>query len=288
MSERVGLFKALGRSYGLIKERFWATLLLIIVSFLLIGIIGGIVSAIPSVFAEILRRRTTSRWPSPTWSARRSATSPTRTRRRCWRSSTSTSASARKGFDVQMLAEGLGQPFDPDAPIPAPLQPVPYAQPPQTWQPQGGQYGEGWNAPSYQDAPLRWGPGAQQPQQPPDTRPPEESPWMRPAPGARRRRCAWRMRRGPSGPPPAGEPGAGPSRWAPPVAPTPPPTGPAALRPAGPGTPDESLWGRRTSEPGSPPPAGPDESRWARPGAGEPPSAADEARWGAPRRRMAG
>lgn len=270
MFERAGPFKALGRSYGLIQNRFWATLLLILVSFLLVGILGGIVSTIPSVFAEVLASENelalavanvvgTTLGNVITYPYSAAVLTILYFDQRV----------RKEGFDVQMLAEGLGQSFDPNAPIPAPLQPGPYAPPPQTWQPQGGQYGGGWNAPSYQDAPLRWGPGAQVP---PDNRPPEASPWMRPAPG------------GPDGPPPGGPP-AGPSRWAPPTAPSgppptaaagPPPTGPGGSQPAGTGGP---LWGRPDEKA---PDTRDDEARWGRPSEDAAQSRADEARWGRP------
>ncbi|MDA0185277.1 hypothetical protein OJ997_33540, partial [Solirubrobacter phytolaccae] len=242
MFERAGPFNALGRSYGLIQNRFWATLLLILVSFLLVGILGGIVSAIPSVFVEILASENelalavsnvvgTTLGNVITYPYSAAVLTILYFDQRV----------RKEGFDVQMLAQGLGEQFDPNAPIPAPLQPGPYAPPPQTWQPQGPQYGGGWNAPSHQSAPLRWGPAAP-PQAPPDTRPPEESPWMRPTPGP-----------GPGGPPER-------SPWA---------------RPVEPGASDESPWappsGPPTGEPGTPP-AGPSES----------PGAAEEARWGRP------
>src|SRR5690349_20855330 len=41
--ERVGPVKALGRSHGLIQGRFWASLLMVIVCVLLVQILGGVV-----------------------------------------------------------------------------------------------------------------------------------------------------------------------------------------------------------------------------------------------------
>ncbi|RKQ94020.1 hypothetical protein C8N24_3896 [Solirubrobacter pauli] len=292
--ERVGPFKALGRSYGLIRERFWATLLLLIVSWLLVGILGGIISSIPSAFAEIFA------------SENRLAAAVANVVGTTLGNVITYPFSAavltilyfdqrirKEGFDVQMLAEGLGRSFDPDAPIPAPLEPGQYTPPPQGWQPQG-QYG-GWNVPSHQDAPLRWGPAAQNP---PDARPPEESPWMRPAPGA----PGAPPQGGPGGPPQGapGGPPSGPSRWAPPTppagpppaAPAGPPTGPGGSQPAGAGgslwdrpaegaprtsTDEEARWGRPSEAPPST-----DEARSGRPSEGAPATPDEEARWGRP------
>jgi hypothetical protein len=230
--ERVGPFKALGRSYGLVQNRFWATFLLLLVSLALVGILGGIVAVIPSVFSEVLAPEnrlaasvanvvgtTIGNVITYPYSAAVVAILYFDQRVR------------KEGFDVQMLAEGLGQPFDPDAPLPAPLQPGPYtAPPPQAWQPQG-QYGGGWNAPSHEAAPPRWNP-------PPDNRPPEESPWMRPSAG------------GPSTPPPS---------WADPGGSLPDEPLWGSRSDAGASAPDESRWAR-PSEPGAPDAGAPDAS----------------------------
>ena len=84
----------------------------------------------------------------------------------------------KEGFDIQLLAEGLGVERDPDAPLPAPLMPPPYQpnwQPPPPYGPPGG-----WAPPSAGHAPPpRWGPA---PSEPADDRPAEESPWMTPQP----------------------------------------------------------------------------------------------------------
>lgn len=276
--ERVGPFKALGRSQGLIDKRFWATLLLLFISSLLVAFLGGIVTSIPSVVAELAAPEnhlaaavanvvgtTVGNVLTYPYGAAVVAILYFDQRVR------------KEGFDVQMLAEGLGHSFDPDAPIPAPLPAGPYSPPPPTWQPQGG-YG-GWSVPSHDAPPLRWGPGAQAP----DTRPPETSPWMRPSPGAPTPRPDDSPWPGQSAPPPSGEPAAGPSRWAPPTASPspsgppatdPPPAGPGGSQPAGAGGADDSRWGR---------PAAPDESQAT--GADAPVRdrpASDESRWSRP------
>lgn len=235
MFERAGAFKALGRSYGLIQNRFWATLLLILVSFLLVSILGGIVSSIPSVFVEVLASENELALAVATIVGMVLSSVLTYPYSAAVLTILYFDQRVRKeGFDVQMLAQGLGEQFDPNAAIPAPLQPAPYGgPPPQAWQPQG-QYG-GWNAPSYQSAPLRWGPGAQTPPAAPaDGRPPEDSPWMRPAPGG----WAPPAQDGPAGPPPT---------WAP-------PSGPGGSTPSSdPGPASEAArWGR-PSEPAAPP-----------------------------------
>lgn len=269
--ERVGPFKALGRSYSLVQERFWATFLLLLVSFLLVSILGGILSAVPSVVAEIVASEnrlaasvasvvgtTLANVITYPYSAAIVAILYFDQRVR------------KEGFDVQMLAAGLGREFDPDAPIPAPLQHLPVTgPPPQAWQPQG-QWG-GWNAPSHEAEPLRWGPGAQSPPpaRPPDDRPPEESPWMRPTPGAwtppgEESRWAGPGEGAPQAPP--NGPGTGGSPWAPP--PSEPGTGEPP--PSGPG-PGGSPWAP-PSGPGASQPAtgGPPWSPPSRPDAGEP------------------
>jgi len=279
--ERVGPFKALGRSHALVDKRFWATLLLLLISSLLVAFLGGIITSIPSVVAEFAAPEnhlaaavanvvgtTVGNMLTYPYSAAVVAILYFDQRVR------------KEGFDVQMLAEGLGQSFDPDAPIPAPLQPGPYTPPPQGWQPQG-EYG-GWNVPSHQTAPLRWGPGAQAPPQ--DTRPPEESPWMAPGPGG------WT-------PPNAGQsppPNAGPS--APPPSSSAPPAGePAPSDAARWGTPSvprensadaEQRWGTRSAPGQSPEDAV--QQRWGTPSApGQNPDDAVQ-RWGTPKAPPAG
>jgi hypothetical protein len=147
--ERVGPFKALSRSFGLVQGRWWATLLLVIVCTLLLGLVGAIVQAIPSVVAEL--------------------TAPENALANGIATAIGLTLSGviiypyyaavltilyfdqrvrKEGFDLQLLAEGLGEPRDPDAPLPAP-------------------YGAGTSAPP------TWDP----PPPPPSWSPPPERPW---------------------------------------------------------------------------------------------------------------
>lgn len=247
--ERGGPFKALGRSFGLLKDRFWATLLLLIVTSLLVGILGGLVSSIPTLFAELIASENrvaagvanvvgTTVGNIITYPYQAAVLMILYFDQRV----------RKEGFDVQMLAEGLGESFDPDRPIPAPLAPGAYTPPPQGWQPQGSDY-SGWSAPSHQNAPLRWGPAAPPPT--PDDRPAEPSPWMRPAPPESGAPPSW----APAGEPSAGEsPPAETSRWAPGEG--------AGSPPADTGTPPS----------GPSADAGPPLSRWAPPTPPTPPT----------------
>jgi hypothetical protein len=190
--ERVGPLKALGRSYRLTHGRWLASLLLILVAYILGSIIGAILQ-LPLVFAvaavagengiAILLAQIVG------YMASFAVTTPylvavltilyfdQRVR--------------KEGFDLQLMVEGLDVERDPDAPAPAsfvsperytPEQraAAPYWPPPPGWQPPppdapppAWSSPSGWSAPS----PERSGP-------PPDQRPAEESPWMTPSSGA--------------------------------------------------------------------------------------------------------
>jgi hypothetical protein len=179
--ERVGPFQALGRSFQLIKQRFWAVLALQVIVFLLTLFVGGIVQGIPTVFvtlfaedneiatavSDIIFGTLGNAIVLPIGAAVITILYFDQRVR-------------KEGFDVQVLAQGLGTAYDPDAPIPAPLRPEDHAAPAHPgWQPPAQQYGGGWNAPSHEAPPLRWGPAADPPR---DARPPEGSPWVRPEP----------------------------------------------------------------------------------------------------------
>ncbi|HET6551291.1 MAG TPA: hypothetical protein VFG79_22685, partial [Solirubrobacter sp.] len=241
--ERVGPFKSMGRSYRLIQGRFWASLLVIVVCYLFGSILGGLLQLPLIVLAEAIAPE--NAWANGLaqgigYTASFAISTPylvavltilyfdQRVR--------------KEGFDLQLMAEGLGVPRDPNAPVPEPLRApaytpeqqaaAPYWPPPPGWQPpsptQPWSSQSGWTAPSPETQPL-WG-GQQPPAPAPsDPRPPDESPWMTPGgalpPGA-----------GPAGPPGADAPGAPPppSRGgdAPGSVPPPPPGGPGGSRPA--------------------------------------------------------
>ncbi len=302
--ERLGPIKALGRSFELIKRRFWATLLLLIITTLLTFFVTAVVQGIPSGLATVFAPDNEI------------ATAVTDIIFGTIGSAMVLPISAavfailyfdqrvrKEGFDVQLLAEGIGAAYDPNAPIPAPLRPHPNAAPPQGWQPQQPppgywqpppppgwqpppqQYGGGWSAPAHDAPPLRWGPAAGPPQ---DERPPEASPWMAPGPpasgdwappaGSAPTDHRWGPREdapadGEPPPPtdgpgsPGGETPAGDDRWAP---------APAADSPSAP-TGDDSppAWGTPPSAGGDDAPTAPvgDDSP---PAWGTPPSAGDD------------
>ncbi|MBE2320163.1 hypothetical protein DVA67_029625 [Solirubrobacter sp. CPCC 204708] len=181
--ERVGPFKALGRSFQLIKQRFWAVLLLQIIVALLTFFVSAVVTGIPSglvtlfaedneiatAFSDVIFGTIGNAIVLPIGAAVLTILYFDQRVR-------------KEGFDVQLLAQGIGTEYDPNAPIPAPLRPVGGSAPqpqPGYWQPppQPQQYGGGWSAPAHDAPPLRWGPAGEAPR---DTRPPEESPWMSP------------------------------------------------------------------------------------------------------------
>jgi len=142
----------------------------------------------------------------------------------------------KEGFDLQLLAEGLGRPRDPDAPIPAPF------AGPHTPVPQGewwrdpvpaapGTYGSGFEVPSSAEGSP---PGADAPAPssggswaaPSPEAPPPGAPTGAPPPGA------------PAGAPPPGAPAGAPPPGAP--AGAPPPGAPFPYPPPGPPSPPDA------------------------------------------------
>ena len=129
--ERLGPIKALGRSFELIKQRFWATLLLLIITTLLTFFVTAVVQGIPSGLAAVFAPDNEI------------ATAVTDIIFGTIGSAMVLPISAavfailyfdqrvrKEGFDVQLLAAGIGAEYDPNAPIPAPLRPDPNAAPP--------------------------------------------------------------------------------------------------------------------------------------------------------------
>ena len=172
--ERTGPFQSLARSFALVKGRWWGTLLLMLVCSLLIGLLGGVVQAVPSVVAELA--------------------APENALANAIATVVGTTLSGviiypyyaavltilyfdqrvrKEGFDLQLLAEGVGAERDPDAPLPAPLAgderytpeqraAAPYWPPPPGWTPPPPQApppqwssGSGWSAPSAGDEDRR-------------------------------------------------------------------------------------------------------------------------------------
>jgi hypothetical protein len=144
--ERIGPVQALRRSFRLVRGRWWSTAGTLLVGYLLIGIIGALVSGaimvIPSVVAEdntlvgalgaVVGGTVGSVLTTP-YSAAVVTLLYFDLRVR------------KEGLDLQLIAEGAGVERDPDAPLPPPLvadeytpeerAQAPYWPPPPGWRP---------------------------------------------------------------------------------------------------------------------------------------------------------
>jgi hypothetical protein len=144
--ERIGPVQALRRSFRLVRGRWWATAGTLLVGYLLIGILGalvtGVVMVIPTVVAEdntlagalgaVVGGTLGSVLTTP-YSAAVVALLYFDLRVR------------KEGLDLQLIAEGADVRRDPDAPLPAPLvadeytpeerAQAPYWPPPPGWRP---------------------------------------------------------------------------------------------------------------------------------------------------------
>jgi hypothetical protein len=236
--ERVGPFKALGRSYGLIRGRFWEALLVVLVvvgvyyvvsNILSLGLMGIVAvatddNAIANAIAQGAGSIVSTAVSVPYISALLTILYFDQRVR-------------KEGLDIQLLAEGNER--DPNAPLPLPLQaPAGYTTPPPpAWGPPGWQSPSGWVGPQAPEAgPLRWGPNAPAP----TPRPPSDSPWMAPAPGpAGPPPDAPPLWRQPTGNQPPAAPGAPPAAADAPGSPPPAADAPGSPAPAA-GTPDSS------------------------------------------------
>jgi hypothetical protein len=144
--ERVGAVAALRRSFRLVRHRWWPTLGVLLVGYLLASIVAGIVQLIPSGIANAVASDsvvadaiaaviggTVSAMISTPYIAAILTLLYFDQRVR------------KEGFDLQLLADGLGAERDPDAPVPAPLvgpdytpeqrAAAPYWPPPPGWVP---------------------------------------------------------------------------------------------------------------------------------------------------------
>jgi hypothetical protein len=239
--ERTSAFGALRRSFQLVRGRWWKICITLLVGVLLVSFLGGILQgillAVPSLladgndavnaFASVVAGTVGSVITTP-FTAAIVALLYFDQRVR------------KEGFDLQLLAEGLGAERDPDAPLPTPpgfLEPgytaeqraqAPYWPPPPGWKPPEPEGGSGWGPPS-----------ASQTSVPPPARDPDAPPAGPPPAPDRDARSA--------GPPPARDPDAPPAGpppapaddavaqggWEPPRAPTwppdPPPREPGGL-----------------------------------------------------------
>jgi hypothetical protein len=165
--ERIGPWNALRRSFRLVRHRWWATAGALLVGYLLISIIGGLVSLlimiVPSVVAEdntlaaalgAVVGGTVGAVLTTPYSAAVVTLLYFDLRVR------------KEGLDLQLIAEGADIRRDPDAPLPAPLladEPAPEQRVPTP----------GWREP--EPEPPAW--------QPRPEAPPPPAGWLPPRPG---------------------------------------------------------------------------------------------------------
>ena len=181
--ERIGPLKALGRSFSLIKHRWWASFVLVLVGNLLVSIIGGVIqlglvgiadavssdNTIVLAIAQMIGSTASAAVTYPYLAAVLTILYFDQRVR-------------KEGFDLQLQAEGFGVERDPDAPLPAPLlgdelytpeqrAAAPYWPPPPGWTPPPAESApsewasaSGWSAPSPDESsgPL-WGGGGESP-----------------------------------------------------------------------------------------------------------------------------
>jgi hypothetical protein len=167
--ERIGPWKALRRSFRLVRNRWWATAGALLVGYLLISIIGalvtGVIMIVPSVVAEdntlagalgaVVGGTVGSALTTP-YSAAVVTLLYFDLRVR------------KEGLDLQLIAEGADVRRDPDAPLPAPLlanEPTPEQRAPEP----------GWREPERAPEPPAW--------QPQPEAPPPPAGWLPPRPG---------------------------------------------------------------------------------------------------------
>jgi hypothetical protein len=179
--ERIGPLAALRRSFRLVRGRWWATAGALLVGYLLIGVLGALVTVvvmlIPALVAEdntlaaalgaVVGGTLGSMLTTP-YSAAVVALLYFDLRVR------------KEGLDLQLIAEGVDVRRDPDAPLPAPLvadeytpeerAQAPYWPPPPGWKPTPAP-APGWREPERAPEP---------PRPAPDT--PSESGWLPPRP----------------------------------------------------------------------------------------------------------
>src|SRR5215207_4891535 len=172
--ERIGPVAALRRSFGLVRGRWWPTAGVLLVGYVLIGIVGALVTGvfllIPSVAADgnalagalgsVVGGTVGSVLTTP-YSAAVVTLLYFDLRVR------------KEGLDLQLIAEGAGVERDPDAPLPAPLvadeytpeerAQAPYWPPPPGWRPAPAPP-PGWREPERAPEPSTWRP---QPDAPP-------------------------------------------------------------------------------------------------------------------------
>jgi hypothetical protein len=194
--ERVGPFKALRRSFDLVKGRWWATLLILTVCWVLVGLLGGVVQILPSIVAEVAApENALANGIATVIGVTMSGVILYPYYAAVLTILYFDQRVRKEGFDLQLLADGLGVARDPDAPLPAPFESgpqftpeqraaAPYWPPPPGWTPPPPE--EPWSSPGGWSAPT---PSAEEPSPPP--RSPEgvslekrkRDDWLPPQPG---------------------------------------------------------------------------------------------------------
>ncbi len=171
--ERIGPVAALRRSFRLVRGRWWPTAGTLLVGYLLIGIIGAIVSGVIMVIPNLVAEDNTL------VAALGAVVGGT------VGSVLTTPYSAavvtllyfdlrvrKEGLDLQLIAEGTGVERDPDAPLPAPLAAdeytpeeraqAPYWPPPPGWRPAPAPAAE-WQVPEPPPERPSWRPAPDEP-----------------------------------------------------------------------------------------------------------------------------
>jgi hypothetical protein len=189
--ERVGASEALRRSFGLVRNRWWPICGALVVGYLLASIVGAIVQLIPTgIAAAVAGDSTVAAAVAAVIGGTISSMISTPFTAAVITLLYFDQRVRKEGFDLQLLAEGLGRERDPDAPLPEPLAgpdvtpeeraAAPFWPPPPGWRPPAEPAPAG-DRPWWQD-PVPEGPEAGEPQAaPPVGRPdPGRADWLPP------------------------------------------------------------------------------------------------------------
>jgi len=158
MFERAIGFKALMRSIRLVRGRWWPTFATLLVGYLLAAVLGGIVETAVAVVPATLTDSDVALAVGNVVGSTLGAMITTPYTAAVVTLLYFDRRVRKEGFDLQLLAEGLGAERDPDAPLPAPLiEPAPtpeeraaapYWPPPPGWKPPAdGDSGSEWLPP---------------------------------------------------------------------------------------------------------------------------------------------
>jgi hypothetical protein len=170
--ERVGPVKALGRSFRLVRGRWWPTAGALLIGYLLIGVLGALVSGVIMVVPAVLTEDNTlvaALGAVVGGTVGQALTTP-------YSAAVVTllyfdQRVRKEGLDLQLIAEGAGVERDPDTPLPAPLieeeytaeerAQAPYWPPPPGWKPASAAGGS--DPPERAPQPPAWRPAPDAP-----------------------------------------------------------------------------------------------------------------------------